>query len=146
MADTAIGVDIGGTNIRAALVSAQGEILAKLSERTPTDPMLALERVIAMARALDAPGVLGIGVGIPGRVDIASREILSGGILNLSGLDFVHRIEAALGKPVVIENDCSMALIAEMRIGGAKGYQNVAMLTIGTGIGGAVAHAGRIYH
>ncbi|MFK0164109.1 ROK family protein [Rhizobium sp. NPDC090279] len=146
MADTAIGVDIGGTNIRAALVSAQGEILAKLSERTPTDPLLVVERVIAMAREFDAPEVLGIGVGIPGRVDVATREILSGGILNLAGLDFVKRLEAALGKPVVIENDCSMALIAEMRIGGAKGYRNVAMLTIGTGIGGAVAHAGRIYH
>ncbi|MDK4712873.1 ROK family protein [Rhizobium sp. CNPSo 4039] len=146
MADIAIGVDIGGTNIRAALVSVQGEILAKLSERTPTDPLLALERVIAMARTLDTPEVLGIGVGIPGRVDVDSREILSGGILNLSSLDFVKRLETALQKPVVIENDCSMALIAEMRIGGAKGYQNVAMLTIGTGIGGAVAHAGRIYH
>ncbi|WP_349959827.1 ROK family protein [Rhizobium sp. ZPR3] len=146
MADIAIGVDIGGTNIRAALVSAQGELLAKLSERTPTDPLVALERVIAMARTLDTPEVLGIGVGIPGRVDVDSREILSGGILNLSGLDFVKRLETALQKPVVIENDCSMALIAEMRIGGAKGYQNVAMLTIGTGIGGAVAHAGRIYH
>ncbi len=146
MADTAIGVDIGGTNIRAALVSAQGEILAKLSERTPTDPLLVLERVIAMARGLDASGVVGVGVGIPGRVDVARREILSGGILNLAGLHFVRRLESALGKPVVIENDCSMALIAEMRIGGAKGYRNVAMLTIGTGIGGAVAHAGRIYH
>lgn len=146
MADTAIGVDIGGTNIRAALVSARGEILAKLSERTPTDPLLALERVIAMAHSLDESRVLGVGVGIPGRVDVATREILSGGILNLAGLDLVKRLEATLGKPVLVENDCSMALIAEMRIGGAKGYRNVAMLTIGTGIGGAVAHAGRIYH
>lgn len=146
MADIAIGVDIGGTNIRAALVSAAGEILAKRSERTPSDPLQVLERVIAMARELDASEVSGIGVGIPGRVDVARREILSGGIVNLAGLDFVRRLETALGKKVVIENDCNMALIAEMRIGGAKGYQNVAMLTIGTGIGGAVAHAGRIYH
>ena len=146
MPDIAIGVDIGGTNIRAALVSGHGEILTKLSERTPTDPLQVLDRVIAMARQLDRPEVRGIGVGIPGRVDIASREILSGGILNLAGLGFVERLEATLGKRVVIENDCSMALIAEMRIGGAKGYKNVAMLTIGTGIGGAVAHAGSIYH
>lgn len=146
MPDIAIGVDIGGTNIRAALVSARGEILTKLSERTPADPQAVLERVITMARQLDKLDVVGIGVGIPGRVDVASREILSGGILNLAGLGLAQRLEAALGKRVVIENDCSMALIAEMRIGGAKGYKNVAMLTIGTGIGGAVAHAGRIYH
>lgn len=146
MAEIAIGVDIGGTNIRAALVSARGEILTKLSERTPAEPQAVLERVINMARQLDRPDVEGIGVGIPGRVDVANREILSGGIVNLAGLGFAQRLEAALGKRVVIENDCSMALIAEMHIGGAMGYENVAMLTIGTGIGGAVAHAGRIYH
>lgn len=146
MPDIAIGVDIGGTNIRAALVSGRGEILTKLSERTPADAQQVLDRVIAMTRQLDRPDVAGVGVGIPGRVDIADREILSGGILNLAGLGFVERLEAELGKRVVIENDCNMALIAEMRIGGAKGYKNVAMLTIGTGIGGAVAHAGRIYH
>ena len=146
MPDIAIGVDIGGTNIRAALVSDRGEILTKLSERTPIDPLQVLERVIAMARQLDRPDVAGIGLGIPGRVDVANREILSGGILNLAGLDFAERIETTIGKRVVVENDCSMALIAEMRIGGAKGYRNVAMLTIGTGIGGAVAHAGSIYH
>ena len=98
MPDIAIGVDIGGTNIRAALVSDRGEILTKLSERTPTDPLQVLDRVIAMARQLDRADVAGIGVGIPGRVDVANREILSGGILNLAGLSFAERLEAALGK------------------------------------------------
>jgi glucokinase len=146
MPETAIGVDIGGTNIRAALVSDRGEILKKLSDRTPTDPLHVVERVVAMVGELDATGAAGIGVGIPGRVDAVSRTILSGGILNLAGIDFADRLERRLGKPVVIENDCNMALIAEMRVGGAKGYQSVAMLTIGTGIGGAVAHNGSIYH
>ncbi|MGV1836108.1 ROK family protein [Rhizobium rhizogenes] len=146
MPETAIGVDIGGTNIRAALVSDRGEILKKLSDRTPTDPLHVVERVVAMVGELDVTGAAGIGVGIPGRVDAASRTILSGGILNLAGIDFADRLETRLGKRVVIENDCNMALIAEMRVGGAKGYQSVAMLTIGTGIGGAVAHNGSIYH
>ena len=146
MPETAIGVDIGGTNIRAALVSDRGEILKKLSDRTPTDPLHVVERVVAMVGELDATGAAGIGVGIPGRVDAISRTILSGGILNLAGIDFAGRLETRLGKRVVIENDCNMALIAEMRVGGAKGFQSVAMLTIGTGIGGAVAHNGSIYH
>lgn len=146
MPDIAIGVDIGGTNIRAALVSGRGEILRKLTERTPRDPLLVVERVEAMVGQLDAAEAAGIGVGIPGRVDVSNRAILSGGILNLAGIDFADRLEKALGRRVVIENDCNMALIAEMRIGAARGYRNVAMLTIGTGIGGAVAHDGRIYH
>ncbi|MQB41289.1 ROK family protein [Rhizobium sp. ICMP 5592] len=146
MPETAIGVDIGGTNIRAALVSDRGEILKKVSDRTPADPLQVVERVLAMVEALDVAGAAGIGVGIPGRVDAISRTILSGGILNLAGIDFADRLETRLGKRVVIENDCNMALIAEMRVGGAKGYQSVAMLTIGTGIGGAVAHNGSIYH
>lgn len=146
MPDIAIGVDIGGTNIRAALVSGRGEILRKLSERTPADPLAVVERIEAMVGQLGAAEAAGIGVGIPGRVDVSHRAILSGGILNLAGIDFADRLESALGRRVVIENDCNMALIAEMRIGSARGYRNVAMLTIGTGIGGAVAHDGRIYH
>jgi glucokinase len=146
MPELAIGVDIGGTNIRAALVSDRGEILKKLSERTPSDPLQVIERIAAMVGELDTAGVTGVGIGIPGRVDCANRTILSGGILNLAGIDFADRLEAIVGKSVVIENDCSMALIAEMSIGAAKGYKNVAMLTIGTGIGGAVASNGKIYH
>ncbi|MFT4184603.1 MAG: ROK family protein [Rhizobium sp.] len=146
MPDIAIGVDIGGTNIRAALVSGRGEILRKLTDHTPSDPLRVVERVEAMVGELDAGEAAGIGVGIPGRVDVSNRAILSGGILNLAGIDFAGRLESALGRRVFIENDCNMALIAEMRIGAARGYRNVAMLTIGTGIGGAVAHDGRIYH
>ena len=53
MPEIAIGVDIGGTNIRAALVSSGGEILKKLSEQTPTDPLQVVERVKAMVTQLD---------------------------------------------------------------------------------------------
>jgi len=146
MREIAVGIDIGGTNVRAALVSKRGDILKKLSERTPTDPLQVVERVKTMVGQLDAPGGAGIGIGIPGRVDVANRTILSGGILNLTGIDFANQLERDLGRAVVVENDCSMALIAEIRLGAAKGYQSVAMLTIGTGIGGAVAKNGRIYH
>jgi glucokinase len=146
MPDIAIGVDIGGTNIRAALVSNRGEILKKLSERTPCEPLEVLERIMAMVGQLNAPGIGGVGVGIPGRVDAASGTILSGGILDLAGIDLANRLERRFGTRIVVENDCNMALIAEMSIGAARGYQSVAMLTIGTGIGGAVANEGRIYN
>jgi len=145
MPEIAVGIDIGGTNIRAALVSKRGDILKKLSERTPAEPLQVVERIRTMVARLDAPGDACIGIGIPGRVDAANRTVLSGGILNLAGIDFANQLENALGRAVVIENDCSMALIAEIGLGAAKGYQSVAMLTIGTGIGGAVANNGRIH-
>ncbi|OJF89798.1 ROK family protein [Pararhizobium antarcticum] len=146
MPDIAVGIDIGGTNIRAALISRQGDILRKVSEQTPTEPRHVIERIREMVSRLDPPAQAGVGVGVPGRVDVAGRAVLSGGILNLAGLDFVPELERVLGRPVTVENDCSMALIAEIHRGAAKGYRSVAMLTIGTGIGGAVAQDGRIHH
>ena len=66
----AIGIDIGGTNLRAARVSQTGEILERLAEKVTTrDAALVLDRVGEMARALDRPNVVAIGLGVPGRVE-----------------------------------------------------------------------------
>ena len=141
---TAIGVDIGGTHLRASRITATGEILERVAEHTAADPEAALAQVIGLVRRLDRPGVLAIGVGVPGRVDAIRRQVLSGGFLDLSTVRLAERLAEAAGKPVVIDNDCSMALAAEMAIGAASGRDNVVMLTIGTGIGGAVAAAGQL--
>lgn len=140
----AIGIDIGGTNLRAALVSGSGEILRRVSEKSAPDPVLVLGRIADMARRLDAPEVAAIGVGVPGRVDARRRAVLSGGYVDLASVALAQRLENMAGKPVVIDNDCNMALSAEMAGGAATGRKNVVMFTIGTGIGGAVAEGGRI--
>ena len=70
--------------------------------------------------------------------------MLSGGYLDLSGIDLAPRLEDATGKRVVLDNDCNMALLAEMGQGAARGCADVVMFTIGTGIGGAIALEGRI--
>jgi glucokinase len=88
--------------------------------------------------------VTAIGIGIPGQVDAEARRALSGGFVDLSGFDLFAEVEAATGLPVVIENDATMALIAEAAFGAARGRQNAVMLTIGTGIGGAVLERGRV--
>ncbi len=85
-----------------------------------------------------------IGIGIPGQVDADRRVALSGGYVDLSRLPFVDRIEAATGLPVAVENDAAMALLAEAAFGAARGRPNVVMLTIGTGIGGAVLERGQL--
>jgi glucokinase len=139
-----IGVDIGGTNLRAARISSDGAILERLSERIIRDSRVVTDRVMAFVRALDRPQVVAVGVGIPGRVDARSRTVLSGGYLDLSGSRFAEAIEDAVGRPVSIDNDCNMALVAEIAVGAGQRRENVAMFTIGTGIGGAVVLEGKI--
>ncbi|WP_425373479.1 ROK family protein [Mesorhizobium hawassense] len=140
----AIGIDIGGTNLRAALISHSGEILRRVSEKSAPDPELVLGRIADMVHRLDGPQVAAIGVGVPGRVDAENRAVLSGGYVDLASVALAHRLESMAGRPVVIDNDCNMALVAEMALGAASGQANVVMFTIGTGIGGAVAEGRRI--
>ncbi|MEP6565119.1 MAG: ROK family protein [Mesorhizobium sp.] len=140
----AIGIDIGGTNLRAARISATGEILKRLSEKSAPDPELVLGRIADMVRQLDTPEVAAIGVGVPGRVDARRGAVLSGGYVDLASVALAQRLESMAGKPVIIDNDCNMALIAEMARGGGMGHKNIVMFTIGTGIGGAVAEGRQI--
>lgn len=140
----ALGVDIGGTNLRVARVHASGAVAASLSERISRDPATALRQIVGLARELDSDTVVGLGVGIPGRVDAGARRVLSGGFVDLSGISLAESVEAALGKRVVLDTDCNMALVAELQLGAARSCRNVVMLTIGTGIGGAAALDGAL--
>jgi glucokinase len=139
-----IGIDIGGTNLRAARIASDGSIEERISERITRNPQVVTERVIELVRKLDRADVVAVGVGIPGRVDARHNVVLSGGYLDLSGDTFADAIEAATGKPVAIDNDCNMALVAEIAVGAGQNRENVVMFTIGTGIGGAVVLEGKI--
>lgn len=140
----AIGVDIGGSNLRAALVAGNGSLTERSSERIGSSPDAVVARIRDLCRALSTPAVSAIGIGVPGRVDGRRGTVLSGGYVDLSSAGLVERIEDATGLPVAIDNDCNMALVAEMAIGAAQGQGNVVMFTIGTGIGGALALDGQV--
>lgn len=143
MARTAIGIDIGGTNIRAARVAADGTIFARARIASSPDPSVVLERIENLVvQVLDA-SVQSIGIGVPGQVDFANQRVLSGGYVDLSTVLVHDRIATRFGLPVVIDNDGGMALLGEAACGAAIGMRNVAMLTIGTGIGGAILADGR---
>lgn len=139
----AIGIDIGGTKLRAARVR-DGVIEARAQADSSSDPMVVVARLKALVAEVTAPDVAGLGVGVPGMVDAATREVFSGGYVNLSGFRFAAEMEAATGLPVVIENDGSMALMGEAAHGVAKGCANVVMMTIGTGIGGGILENGQL--
>lgn len=144
MEHVAIGVDIGGTHIRAARVDAGGVIQAVERARSSADPETVLATTIELIAQVRTEAVVAIGIGVPGRVDCATGRVLSGGYVDLSSLDFAARIESATGLRVAIDNDCSMALQGEVAFGAARGQRNVVMLTIGTGIGGAILDQGKI--
>lgn len=142
---TAIGVDIGGTNIRAARIAPDGTILARAHAPSSPDPAVVLDRAETLIAGIDDPSVAGIGLGVPGQVDFAARRALSGGYVDLSGIPVCERMEARFGRAVVMDNDGTMALVAEARRGAAADRRNAVMLTIGTGIGGAIIADGRIF-
>jgi glucokinase len=103
-----------------------------------------LARCVALIAEVMAPSVRALGIGVPGEVEARSRRVLSGGYVDLSGLDFAAIMEERTGLPVVIENDGTMAMLGEVAAGAARGLANVVMLTIGTGIGGAILEQGRV--
>ena len=140
----AIGIDIGGTHIRAALVSTTGQILARATSPSAPDPTVVLSRCLDLIAQVRSPDCIAIGIGIPGQVIAASRSVLSGGYVDLSGQDFALKVENATGLPVTIENDATMALLGEVACGAATGALNAVMLTIGTGIGGAIISQGKV--
>lgn len=141
---SAIGIDIGGTHLRAARVGADGSIQARSRAASSPDPQAVLRSIESLAAEVDDQSVRAIGIGVPGRVDFAARKILSGGYVDLSRVPLAAHLEHSFQRPVVIDNDASMALVAEAAIGAARAERDIVMLTIGTGIGGAIMSGGRL--
>lgn len=144
MQRNAIGIDIGGTNIRAARVGTDGRILDRRVVSTNRNPASCLQTCIDLIAALRDAGTVAIGAGVPGQVDFDRQVALSGGYVDLSVLPFAQALGTASGLPVTIDNDASMALLGEARAGAAQGFDAAVLFTIGTGIGGAILENGRI--
>lgn len=142
----AIGIDIGGTKLRAARVSGAGEILHRCVMPTPREPYAALSAIDTIIAALKPDATEPIGIGVPGRIEQKTGRILSGGYVNLSGPALQGRLQYGKLHFITTDNDATMALIGEARAGAARNYQNVVLLTIGTGIGGAILDHGQVLH
>lgn len=140
----AMGIDIGGTNIRAARVGADGVILDRRAVPSQRDAAACLRLCLQLVAELRGEATVSVGVGVPGQVDFAAQRVLSGGYVDLSSLDFARLLSEGTGLPVTIDNDANMALLGEAAAGAALGLSHVVMMTIGTGIGGAILDGGRI--
>lgn len=140
----AIGIDIGGTGIKAALVNLQGDLFEQSQAPSPRSISELRAFVQSLLNRAKTP-VRGIGIGCKGIIDAASTLVKScpGDLSFLEGQLLKEAIGAAHVE-VCAENDARVALIGEALWGAARGYRNVVMLTLGTGVGGAVLVDGTI--
>jgi glucokinase len=151
MPDYSIGVDLGGTNLRAAAIDHTGKMLDKVSGSTNFSEgreAVLSDMVAAISTIRERHGLVGlagIGVGVPGFIRI--KEGFITGSNNLPYLEnFAVRDELSnrLGARVILENDANAAALGEQWMGAGKGVDDLVLMTLGTGIGGGIVSCGRI--
>lgn len=142
-----VGIDIGGTKIAGALVDDAGNIIEELRVKSPiTDPGEMVEAIASVINELTSgQKVVGVGVAAAGFLS-ADREIMfhSPNIAAWRNEPLKSRIQDKTSYPVLLENDANAAGWAEFRFGAGKNVSSMIMLTIGTGVGGAVVTQGQL--
>ena len=152
----AIGIDLGGTSIKYALVDKAGNSFfeGKLPSFASVSAAKVMEQLIKAATLLKDEAakqnwtVLGIGLGTPGIVDETNRIVLGGAenIVGWENIDVASLMEKQMSLPVVVGNDANLMGLGETKYGAGRGCTHVVFLTIGTGIGGAVIIDGKLFN
>ncbi len=151
MGGYSIGLDLGGTNLRAAAIDHEGKMLGKIAGATKfeegRDAVLA--DIVASIQKLradhDAAGLAGIGIGVPGFI-----RMKDGYITNSNNLPYFENfpirdaIEQKLGTHVILENDANAAALGEKWMGAGRGVDDMVMITLGTGVGGGIISGGKV--
>jgi glucokinase len=138
----AIGIDLGGTNLRVALVSREGEIIRKIKEPTSED---ILDSIFKAIGSFFSDEIVGIGIGVAGLIDRkSSRVLVSPNLHIVEEIDLVNEIRGRFGIPVFIENDANAAAFGEMWVGAGKDFSNFILFTLGTGIGGGIIYGRKL--
>lgn len=135
-----VGVDIGGTNIRVAIGDEKGRILKKLSDKTPLNGRLAIPKQIVsmVSHLIEGRKITGIGIASFGPLDMKRGLLVPRHHIDDNNIPLVPYIEKALGTKPALINDCVAAVLAEKELGAGKKLDNLAYVTISTGIGGGV--------
>ena len=138
---TSLGIDIGGTAIKAGVFDGD-ELRALDPIPTPTNPDDIVQAVIDIARK--HPQVDSVGVAVAAFLDRTRRRVLLSPNISWSDRALADELEQALGVPVGLENDANAAGFAEYSRGAGRGASSMVMLTLGTGVGGAVIVGGQL--
>lgn len=139
----AVGVDIGGTQVRAALVDTDGQVLARADRSTPGEASALLAAVAGTVDEVSSGRTIPIGVGIAGLVD-ADGVFHYGPNLAVRDLPIGPWLAQRTSAPVAVANDASVAALGEQRFGAGQGHRHVLLVTLGTGVGGGVVIDGQL--
>ena len=151
MGNFSIGLDLGGTNLRAAAVDESGKMLDRVSGKTAYSA--GREAILHdMAEAIqtlrdrhNAKELAGIGVAVPGFIQLKEGVIRnSNNLATLEGFPIRDELSRRLNAPVILENDANAAALGEQWIGAGRGVDDLVLLTLGTGVGGGIVAGGKI--
>lgn len=141
-----VGIDIGGTKIAGGVVDAAGRVVEKLRIDTPVDTVELSRSVIDMANhLLTAHDAVAVGVAAAGFIDADRATVIHAPNIAWRDEPLKAVLEAGIRVPVTIENDANAAGWAEFRYGAGRDVEHMVMLTMGTGVGGAVVLDGALY-
>ncbi|MBE6940355.1 MAG: ROK family protein [Ruminococcaceae bacterium] len=149
-----VGIDIGGTNLKAGLVDGDGTLLAtrkcKVAElknqQILIEAMVQMTAELAGECGLRVEDLCSVGVGIPGAVEIRSGMLLYSCNLDLRNVPLRRLFHQHLKMPLYVENDANCAALGEYYVGAGSSSKRFITLTLGTGIGAGIIHNGKIYH
>lgn len=147
-----IGIDLGGTTVKAALCTEDGTLLCKDSLPTRTGnaaglkaDMKTLALSLCRAHSCAVEDVTAIGIGVPGSFDKKTCTLRFSTNLGLNNVSFADAFLPEFGCPVHLDNDANCAALGEATAGAAKGTRNMLMVTLGTGVGGGIIINGQLY-
>ena len=148
-----IGIDIGGTNLKAGLVDESGALLATAKEplcwSSPEDfvkKLAILSKNAAVNAGVPAGEIAGVGMGVPGEVDTEKGQILYTCNIPLSDFNITEGFRRYLDVPVFLGNDADCAALGEFYAGAGRQVQNLIVVTLGTGIGAGIILNGKLLH
>ncbi|MBQ0038521.1 MAG: ROK family protein [Clostridiales bacterium] len=142
-----LGIDVGGTNLKGAVVTENGEILKEASCPTHADRGADAVADAISTLILDltcGEEIVGVGVGCPGTVDDERGEVIYSCNLNWIHYPLREKLKERTGYTVKLGNDANVAALGEALVGAAKGAQSAVILTLGTGVGGGVVIDGKL--
>lgn len=153
MKDFVVGIDLGGTNLRGAVIDLEGNFLTRSSTYSPTllSKVDGVEKIRKEIGGLLEQGIsrgyrpVGIGVGIPGVLNKDGVLTQSPNLQNLAGINWRKELGGSFSLPLKMDNDANMYTMGEGWRGAAQGVEDFCCLTLGTGLGGGIVIRGKLY-